>query len=222
MTHEPLDMETPLPGTVKFYDQHVVICTGHHQWAPKIEAGDPFIAALTKAIKAEAPGFAKITACDAPSSDGGYDVMLFPANKKFIGLTEADIPAFLRVLHGETDGALKWVSLEKPVWLVCGHASRDGRCGERGPVVQAALDSALTAAGLRDAVDLYTSSHVGQHRFAGNLICYPVGNWYGRVTPADAPEIVSAELVAKKPLARLWRGRMGTPPSAQISLIETF
>ncbi len=220
MTHEPLDTTSPLPGTVKFYDQHVVICTGHRQWAPKIETNDPFIAALTRAVKADAPGFAKITACDAPSGGAGYDVMLFPANKKFVGLTAADIPAFIRVLHGETAVGLKWVALEKPVWLVCGHASRDGRCGELGPAVLAALDAALTAAGRRDAVELFTSSHVGQHRFAGNLICYPAGNWYGRVTPADAPEIVSAELAAKKPLARLWRGRMGTQPSEQIVLFE--
>ncbi len=221
MEHEMLDMESPLPGTVKFYDRHVVVCTGHHQWEPKIEANDPFIAALSRAVKSDTvPGFAKITACDAPSRGDGYDVMLFPENRKFIGLTEVDIPAFIRVLRGESDAGLEWVSLEKPVWLVCGHASRDGRCGELGPAVLAALDAALAASGRRGAVELHTSSHVGQHRFAGNLICYPAGNWYGRVTPADAAEIVSAELDAQKPLARLWRGRMGMHPSEQIVLMD--
>ncbi len=222
MNHEPFDTVSPLPGTVKFYDQHVVVCTGDIQWQPKIEADDPFIAALSKAIKADAPGFAKITACDAPSGANGFDVMLFPANKKFIGLTETDIPAFIRVLHGETETKLAWEPLEKPVWLVCGHVSRDGRCGERGPAVLAALDAALTASGRRVAVELHRSSHLGQHRFAGNLVCYPTGNWYGRVTPADAAEIVAAELVAQKPLARLWRGRMGTQPSEQISLVDSL
>ncbi len=221
MEHEPFDTVSPLPGTVKYYDQHIVVCTGHHQWEPKIEAGDAFIRALTKAIKtANIPGFAKITACDAPPRGEGYEVMLFPANKKFIGLTGADIPVFIRILQGETDVGLQWELLEKPVWLVCGHGARDGRCGERGPAVLAALNAALASSGRRGAVELYTSSHVGQHRFAGNLICYPAGDWYGRVTPADVAEIITAELVAHKPLARLWRGRMGMEPSVQIKLMD--
>jgi len=221
MTDLSIDTTSAMPGTVKFYNRHVVVCTGNQQWQLKIETGNPFISALTKAIKADKLlGFTKITACDMPSMGEGYDIMLFPENKKFIGLTETDIVAFVQVLQGHTNVELIAEPLAKPIWLICGHLERDGRCGELGPAVLSALDEALTATGRRDSVELYISSHVGQHRFAGNIICYPGGDWYGRVIPADVNDFIEAELDAKKPLARLWRGRMGMQPSAQIILMD--
>ncbi len=85
----------------------------------KIETGDPFITKLMKAVKTGALGFTKVTACNAPSSDGGYDIMLFPANKKFIGLTETDIPALTRVLQGEPDVGNVNFGQQKSLAAVC-------------------------------------------------------------------------------------------------------
>ncbi len=223
MDNTTIDTVSALPGTVTPYDQHVVVCMGHQNWEVKVETGDAFVAALTRALKtAEDVGFVKITACDAPPANAGmYDVLLYPANVKITGLTTADIPTLLDVLRGEIDAPLEVETRRKPVWLVCTHRSRDNRCGELGEQVFSALDEALRAKNLRENVELWHSSHVGQHKFAGNLICYPGGDWYGRVTPADAPALVDAELGAGKRLARLWRGRMGMHPSEQIELFET-
>lgn len=222
MNDTTIDTVSALPGTVKHYDQHVIVCMGHRNWEPKVENGDPFVAALTCALKsAEGIGFAKITACDAPpTAEGTYDVMVFPANRKFVELTEAEIPALLAALRGQSDVGINFVTLKKPVWLVCTHASRDVRCGEQGEQLFFALDEFLQAETRRDAVELWHSSHVGQHKFAGNMICYPRGDWYGRVGAADAADIIHAELDTGKPLARLWRGRIGLPPSEQIQLFD--
>src|SRR5436190_18552780 len=36
-----------------------------------------------------------------------------------------------------------------------------------------------------------------------SVVVYPEGVWYGRVTPADVPEIVESHLVGGKPVERL-------------------
>ena len=37
--------------------------------------------------------------------------------------------------------------------------------------------------GLEGKVALYKTSHVGGHKYAGNVIVYPPGDWLGYVTP---------------------------------------
>ena len=34
-------------------------------------------------------------------------------------------------------------------------------------------------------------THLGGHRFAGNMVCLPDGVVYGRVTPADGPRLAA-------------------------------
>jgi (2Fe-2S) ferredoxin len=53
-------------------------------------------------------------------------------------------------------------------------------------------------------------SHVGGHKFAGNLIVYgPLGgHWYGRVKPCHAAAIVDTHIVQGRVIKELWRGRM--------------
>jgi len=35
-------------------------------------------------------------------------------------------------------------------------------------------------------------SHIGGHKYAGNVIVYPSGTWYGRVTPCHVPHLLLA------------------------------
>lgn len=53
-------------------------------------------------------------------------------------------------------------------------------------------------------------SHVGGHKFAGNVIVYGPqgGHWYGRVKPCHAEQIVETHILGGKVLKELWRGRM--------------
>ncbi|KAK4052226.1 hypothetical protein OIO90_004448 [Microbotryomycetes sp. JL221] len=61
-------------------------------------------------------------------------------------------------------------------------------------------------------VALWKISHIGGHRYAGNVIIYlPNGTsvWYGRVTPKDVGAIVEATIVKGKVIKEFLRGGMG-------------
>lgn len=214
-----IDTQSPLPGTVKYYDQHIIVCSGHIDWPSKIEEEGGFVAALSKAVKStETLAATRITACDFPLLGGGIDVLVHPLNKRVVGLSEADIPALLRLLQGDKGVHLKGLPLEKPLFLVCSHYNRDARCGSCGPNLHANFKAYLAESGLDNAAEVWRSSHLGGHRFAGVVVCYPSGNWYGRVTVEDIPLLVQAELQGQRPLPKLWRGRMGLTVEEQMSL----
>ena len=90
-----------------------------------------------------------------------------------------------------------------PVFVVCTHGRRDPCCAERGRPVAHAL-----AAAEPDAT--WESTHVGGDRFAGNLVAFPHGLYFGRVEPSEAPGI--ARGYADGRIARLdrYRGRSST------------
>jgi hypothetical protein len=66
-----------------------------------------------------------------------------------------------------------------PVFLVCTHGRRDVCCAEKGRPLAAALSVGFPE-------ETWESSHVGGDRFAGNLVCFPHGLYFGRVAPEDA------------------------------------
>ena len=106
--------------------------------------------------------------------------------------------------------------------LICAHKQRDKRCGVTGPILakqiqlesserqQAAEREADMAAQqrIRDGlpplspaslpsqqplpVRTMLISHIGGHKYAGNVIAYPAGVWYGRVTPCHVHLILDA------------------------------
>jgi hypothetical protein len=70
----------------------------------------------------------------------------------------------------------------EPLFLVCTNGARDRCCAEKGRAVAAAM-----SAGPGDRA--WECSHIGGDRFAGNLVCFPHGVYYGRVAPAHAPDV---------------------------------
>lgn len=73
----------------------------------------------------------------------------------------------------------------EPMYLVCTHGNHDKCCAKFGiPVYKAARELAGSQA--------WECSHVGGDRFAGNLLCFPHGVYYGHVTPSDVPSIVNS------------------------------
>ncbi|KAG0664055.1 hypothetical protein C6P46_001916 [Rhodotorula mucilaginosa] len=62
------------------------------------------------------------------------------------------------------------------------------------------------------SVGLFKISHIGGHRYAGNVILYfPNGTsvWFGRVTPADVGVIVDRTIMQGKIIPELLRGGLG-------------
>ncbi|OWM74926.1 hypothetical protein CDL15_Pgr021277 [Punica granatum] len=73
--------------------------------------------------------------------------------------------------------------------------------------------------GIKDQVFVSPCSHIGGHKYAGNLIIYSpdsegkiAGHWYGYVTPDDVPEVLDQHISKGQVIERLWRGQMGASP----------
>lgn len=129
--------------------------------------------------------------------------------------------------------------LDDVLILICGHGGRDARCGLMGPLLRGEFEEKLTRARIdlrRGAADeagagedagLMTArvglvSHVGGHKFAGNVIIYlppqlrladgkrhPLaghGIWYGRVEPRHAEGLVEETILKGNVVADLFRG----------------
>ncbi|KAI9835239.1 MAG: hypothetical protein M1837_003877 [Sclerophora amabilis] len=125
--------------------------------------------------------------------------------------------------------------------LICGHGGRDERCGIMGPLLRSEFRSAISnsneltlendrpgkplkgldeAPKTRGSVRVGLISHIGGHRFAGNVIIYippkfkgPTshalmgkGIWYGRVEPKHIEGIVKETILKGNVISELYRG----------------
>ena len=86
-----------------------------------------------------------------------------------------------------------------PLFTVCTNGRRDVSCSKYGIPVYA---EAQRVAGEM----VWQSTHLGGHRFAANLVCFPYGVVYGHVDADDVEEIV-AESVAGRVVTGRLRGR---------------
>ncbi len=103
--------------------------------------------------------------------------------------------------------------LADPIFLACTNGKRDACCALRGRALVGALVGAL---GADHAERVWECTHLGGHRFAGNLVCLPHGVIYGRVGAADGPRLADAYLAGRlDPL--LLRGRSAWPAPAQVA-----
>ncbi|SCU86139.1 LAME_0D04676g1_1 [Lachancea meyersii CBS 8951] len=83
----------------------------------------------------------------------------------------------------------------RDITLVCGHHQRDARCGVIAPRLIQELDPLVDS-------DLAVISHIGGHKFAGNLILYKFlgigsdkvakvdGLWFGKILPSTVPTLI--------------------------------
>jgi hypothetical protein len=104
---------------------------------------------------------------------------------------------------------------DRPLFLVCTHGRRDVCCAERGRQLAVALSRTFADA-------TWESTHIGGDRFAGNLLAFPHGLYFGRVRPEEAASIANAYAAGKITLEH-FRGRSCLPfvvQGAEIALRE--
>jgi len=217
-----IDMTRPLAGSIGSYKRHVFLCTGTPSWPSKIKKQMPYAKTLLDGIDQKAlPYEARVTAIDYPSpgnendKEENYDLLVFPECIRYIRVKQSQLPIFIE------DQLVKEIvspNLEhKPITgthiFVCNHKIRDKRCGVIGNLVIEEFQRCIEQKHLTD-VHVYGASHTGGHKFAGNCLFFPSGDWYGRVTTCDVHKLLDAHLVHNKTIERLWRGKMGeaTPP----------
>jgi (2Fe-2S) ferredoxin len=150
-------------------------------------------------------------------------------------------PAYQNYLWGVRD-------VREVVVLICGHGGRDQRCGIFGPLLRdefertlprrgvnvlkgpaevgneegLAVTGSVDATGKDYAARVGLISHIGGHKFAGNVIVYlppglrtedgqahPLaghGIWYGRVEPRHVEGVVGETILKGKVIEELFRG----------------
>lgn len=134
---------------------------------------------------------------------------------------------------------------EEVIVLICGHGGRDTRCGIMGPLLKTVFEDVLVKTGFdlipdgkpfatlkgataRARVGLI--SHIGGHKFAGNVIIYMPSRlseggkmetesgkdtllgkaiWYGRIEPKHVEGLVDETIVKGRVIEDLCRGVVG-------------
>ncbi|TAJ46475.1 MAG: sucrase ferredoxin [Herbiconiux sp.] len=76
---------------------------------------------------------------------------------------------------------------DQPLFAVCAHARHDQCCAVRGRQVVARLAEAYPE-------ETWECSHLGGDRFAGTMVLFPHGLYYGRVDDGDAARIAESYL----------------------------
>jgi hypothetical protein len=143
-------------------------------------------------------------------SDGGVACFAADTTTPWLGRVQLDRIEDAAGLDPMSHDAFEAVA--DPLVLVCTHGRRDPCCAERGRPLAAA-----TAAAFPEIT--WESSHIGGDRFAGNLVAFPHGLYFGRVEPERGPRIVSAYRQGRIMLDR-FRGRSCQPMHVQAAEIE--
>nr|XP_043607753.1 altered inheritance of mitochondria protein 32-like isoform X1 [Erigeron canadensis] len=216
-----------LAGTAISYDRHVILCyKTHDTWPSRVETSDlhplpKLLAGALKARKNDIPVKTLLTICEGKEGtemlDG--DVLLFPEMVKYRGLKEPDITSFVEevIVNRKPWSTGVQETMTGSHIFVCSHRSRDKRCGFCGPILIKKFKEEAEVRGLEN-VSVTACSHVGGHKYAGNLIIYTVrdekvcGHWYGYVTPNDVADLLDNHIGKGEIIERIWRGQMGIPP----------
>lgn len=215
-----LDMEKPLAETVKKAERVLFLCSGQRgaEWSAKpgknmlfnSSSLDRLAQTFGKILK-NSPTAAADTVmyiCSAPSvgnhlREDEIDIIAFPERVRYISVSEA---TFELILGGPSEEIPqeKLFNSYSHFAFVCTHGKRDKRCAVGGMLVYGALEEEIERRGL--PVFLSEMSHVGGHKYAGNVLIYPGGHLYGRVRPCHAEVLIQNHVVEKKITREIYRG----------------
>ncbi|KAK6267290.1 hypothetical protein QUC31_018127 [Theobroma cacao] len=210
-----------LAGTVNPYDRHVFLRhKSYTDWVSRVEEDllPKLLSSALKSRKSDIPDKTLFTVIEGEGSDG--DVLIFPDMIKYKGLTDSDVDGFVEdvLVSGKPWASGVQETLTGSYVFVCAHGNRDKRCGVCGPVLIEKLNKEIELRGLNDQVFVSACSHIGGHKYAGNLIIFSpdsegkiTGHWYGYVTPDDVPELLDQHIAKGEIIERLWRGQLGAP-----------
>ena len=125
------------------------------------------------------------------------DVILYPDNVIY-HLESSQISKFVDfVLVNPSSTPNSELKMSSVPWrkliLICVHGSRDRRCGVQGLETFNEL-SVLTGSSTTSTreVQVYGSTHLGGHEFAGTCVVYPESHWFGYLSKLEAEPFLKA------------------------------
>jgi hypothetical protein len=196
-------LNEPLYGTIKASDVYFLLeyngNYAHDAWG---EADIP--AAVKEKIQTFPNSHRLLIRQPGQSGETDKQITLFivHANTDVPRIYRINVPDYDAILALDFSMVLEGDAIpasEEPLYTVCTNGKRDICCSKYGML----LYNALTAVA-GDAV--WQSSHIGGHRFAATMYCFPHALCYGFLTPEDAPEIVNSYREGRLLLNKL-RGR---------------
>jgi len=207
-----------LLGTVDYHTRHVGFCIGRRaeEWPGKIiEIEDkPLLAELHVLIKEKKLPI-KLTLVQNPHLEEN-DLLIFPDMLKYKIKSNEDIRTIFQKHFVENlmESGLPSEKLTGVHVMVCVHGNRDPKCGNNGPPIVERFNIEINKRGLND-VFIYGSSHVGGHKYAGNILIYPGGDWYGRIMENDVPLVLEEHIIGGRRILEKWRGIIGMEEEEQ-------
>eukprot|EP00262_Sarcandra_glabra_P011193 TRINITY_DN26949_c0_g1_i1.p1 TRINITY_DN26949_c0_g1~~TRINITY_DN26949_c0_g1_i1.p1 ORF type:complete len:414 (+),score=51.24 TRINITY_DN26949_c0_g1_i1:1-1242(+) len=229
--------QSPLAGTVDPYDRHIFLCyKDPESWPSHVEGAESdrlprLLAAELKSRKNEIVGKTRLTICEGRdgTENSNGDVLIFPDMIRYRGLTHFDVGKFVEdvIVKGT-----EWPSgMPQPFTgshvFVCAHGNRDKRCGVCGPALVKKFQEEIESRGLGNQVFVSPCSHIGGHKYAGNLIIFSLniegkvtGTWYGYVTPDDVPILLDQHIGKGQIIERLLRGQMTSSDEAHEQKVQ--
>jgi hypothetical protein len=196
-----------LKDTVKTYKRHVIISLGETQdaWPKAVEnVTDSFAFRMNNALSAvRRKDFPiRLTACTYKSHEQMKNAVLLYPEGYIVNVPHDEVESFAEVVSKSTplsSSDLSSFDHIKAPWkkiiLCCVHGNRDQRCGQKGAEVYTNIKEELERRGLdKSEIAVFGSSHIGGHEFAGTLITYPSGNWYGYLTKEKVTALIDSIL----------------------------
>ncbi|KAK9462894.1 Sucraseferredoxin-like protein [Lipomyces oligophaga] len=220
-----VDRDTPLWGSVKPWKRHIILATGKTDWTHGMDAESPLSKALDSWSPSDsAVGRVLRSNASLPPPQGYFEqpnpsqrltrMLILPTMYEATNISLSNLDAAADALLSMTSPhqVPQFPGLEikdsghKAVILLCSHKTRDKRCGITAPLLRKEFEQSLREHGLnRDANDdrpggvpIYDVSHVGGHKFAGNVIIYKdtgEGIWMGLVEPKHCQAIVEETIL---------------------------
>ncbi|KAI8876518.1 hypothetical protein K501DRAFT_187112 [Backusella circina FSU 941] len=231
-----IDRESPLLGSLKSYGRQILIGTGKSDWPNKIEEEEGTLVANLKKILCPMEWVTAVNNTSLISrhstKPGAVDVIVVPDNILIgnVGPDDAqllyDVFVSAPLPTGETDSVGYFQSMDlqdltveanpyESMILICSHKRRDKRCGVTAPILGREFDHVLRELDISDGEGgtiVLMVSHIGGHRYAGNVVCYinngSTGIWYGRVDPCHCKAIVEETIMQGKVIKSIYRGAM--------------
>jgi len=96
----------------------------------------------------------------------------------------------------------------RPLFLVCTHGKRDACCARFGPSVYQALKAEWDD-------EVWQCSHIGGHRFAATMLCFPHGLCFGRLGGSAALRVARGYAARRLTDLLHYRGRTAYAPPVQ-------
>ncbi len=171
----------PLGATASRID-HWILLEYRGLWSPDPLRGsmlDPAVKAHLADLVSHAPR-ARLLFIRRPRQER-HGVVCFTATTRESGaqIYRRDLEVHEELVGLDLFGADRGEAVDGPLFAVCTHGKRDRCCARYGRPLYDAL---------RDQVDpdwVWQCTHVGGDRFAGNLVCFPEGLYFGRVGLGD-------------------------------------